>query len=453
MKEKLAVVILAAGQGTRMKSEKPKVLHELMGKTLIRYVLDAVLPLQPEKINVIVGYQGGEVRKELQDYCVSFAVQKQQLGTGHALQQAQAELDGFDGPVLVLCGDTPLLCTETLEDLVDCHLSLNPRATVLTAKVDNPGGYGRVIRSEDGKQIRKIAEQKDLDPAEETIKEINSGTYVFQSPEVFSVLKKLNTDNKQGEYYLTDVVRIWTEKGKNVFPFTADDYREIQGINDRVDLSRAGLFLREKINREHQKNGVTIEDPAHTYIEAGVVIAPDAVIRPGTVLQGNTEVGGNVVLGPHTTLIDTRVGSGSSILKSHVQEADIGPDCSVGPYAHLRPGTVLDRGVRVGDFVEIKKSFIGEGSKSPHLAYVGDATLGPDCNIGAGTIFANYDGQKKNPTFLGREVFIGSNSTLVAPLRMGDCSRTGAGSVVTRDVGENITVVGVPARPFSPKNE
>jgi len=453
VKEKLAVVILAAGQGTRMKSEKPKVLHELMGKTLIRHVLDAVLPLQPEKISVIVGYQGEEIRKELQDYCVSFADQKPQLGTGHALQQAQAELDGFNGPVLVLCGDTPLLSTKSLGGLVDNHLAARPAATVLTAKMENPTGYGRVFRSEDGKQILKIAEQKDLYPAEEAIKEINSGTYVFQSPEVFSVLKQLNTDNKQGEYYLTDVVRIWTEKGKSVFPFTAVDYREILGINDRVDLSRAGLFLREKINREHQKNGVTIEDPAHTYIEAGVVIAPDTVIRPGTFLQGNTEVGGNVVLGPHTTLIDTRVGSGSSILKSHVQEADIGPDCSVGPYAHLRPGTVLDRGVRVGDFVEIKKSFIGEGSKIPHLAYVGDATLGPDCNIGAGTIFANYDGEKKNPTFLGREVFIGSNSTLVAPLRMGDFSRTGAGSVVTRDVGENITVVGVPARPFSPKNE
>ncbi len=453
MEEKLAVVILAAGQGTRMKSEKPKVLHQLMGKTLIRHVLDAVLPLKPEKISVIVGYQGEEVRKELQDYPVSFADQKQQLGTGHALQQAQTDLAGFDGSVLVLCGDTPLLCTETLGNLVDCHLSAESEATVLTAELDNPTGYGRVIRSEDGEQILKIAEQKDLDPAEETIKEINSGTYLFQSPEVFSVLKQLNTDNQQGEFYLTDVVQIWTRTGKTVLPYKTDDYREVLGINDRVDLSRAGLFLRERINRDHQKNGVTIEDPGHTYIEAGVEIAPDTIIRPGTFLQGNTQVGGNVVLGPHTTLIDTRVGSSSSILKSHVQEADIGPDCSVGPYAHLRPGTVLDRGVRVGDFVEIKKSFIGAGSKIPHLTYVGDATLGPRCNIGAGTIFANYDGQKKNPTCLGREVFIGSNSTLIAPLRMGDCSRTGAGSVVTRDVGENITVVGVPARPFSPKNE
>jgi len=451
--KELAVVILAAGKGTRMKSKKPKVLHELMGKPIIRYILDAVSPLNPALTGLVVGHNGEQVKKQLGDSPLVFIDQEQQLGTGHALKQAREALVDFKGNLLVIYGDTPLLTTESLEKLLEVHSENNSWATVLTTDMPDPHGYGRIIRSENGEELQAIVEQKDLEPSQQQIQEINSGTYVFRCPEVFSILEKLDTDNKQGEYYLTDIVHIWAQEGKKNYPVKVDDYQEVMGINDRVDLSQAFEILRGRINRQHQLNGVTIEDPANTYIEPGVKIAPDTVIRPGTILEGNTEVGENVVLGPDTTLIDTRVGRDSRIIKSHVNKTEIGPGCSVGPFAHIRPETVLQKGVKIGDFVEVKKSTIGEGSKVPHLAYVGDATLGPGCNIGAGTIFANYDGQKKHHTHLGREVFIGSNSTLVAPLRIGDRARTGAGAVVTRDVEAGVTVVGVPAKPFSKKNK
>jgi len=451
--KELAVVILAAGKGTRMKSKKPKVLHELLGKPIIRYILDALAPLNPTLTGLVVGHGGELVKNELGDFPLVFIEQEQQLGTGHALKQAREDLADFQGNLLVIYGDTPLLTTGSLERLLEVHTENNSWSTVLTTDMSDPHGYGRIIRSEDRKELRAIVEQKDLEPSQQAIQEINAGTYVFRCPEVFSILEELDTDNKQGEYYLTDIVHIWAHEGKKNYPVKITDYQEVLGINDRVDLSNAVGILRGRINRRHQENGVTIEDPANTYIEPGVKIAPDTVIRPGTILEGDTEVEENVVLGPDTTLIDTRVGRDSRIIKSHVNKAEIGPECSVGPFAHLRPETVLQKGVKIGDFVEVKKSTIGEGSKVPHLAYVGDATLGPRCNIGAGTIFANYDGQKKHPTYLGREVFIGSNSTLVAPLRIGDRARTGAGAVVTRDVGEGVTVVGVPAKPFSKKNK
>jgi len=451
--EKLAVVILAAGKGTRMKSGKPKVLHELLGKPIIKYILDVVSPLKPEITGLVVGHEAEMVKAELDDYPLVYIEQEKQLGTGHALKQAEKEFADFSGNLLVIYGDTPLLTSQSLLELLHTHKENKSWATVLTTEMKDPQGYGRIIRSENKRELRAIIEQKDLEPSQESIKEINAGTYVFRCPEVFSVLEKLDKDNKQGEFYLTDIIHIWASEGKRNYPVLVSDYREVMGINDRVDLSNAGEILREKINREHQKNGVTIEAPGNTYIEPGVKIGRDTVIRPGTILEGKTEVGENVVLGPDTTLIDTRVDRDSRVIRSHVNQAEIGPDCSVGPFAHLRPGTVLHKKVKIGDFVEVKKSTIGEGSKVPHLAYVGDATIGPNCNIGAGTIFANYDGEKKHPTYLGRDVFIGSNSTLVAPLHIGDRARTGAGAVVTKDVEEGVTVVGVPAKPFSKKNK
>ncbi len=448
MEHPLAVVILAAGKGTRMKSKKPKVLHSLLGRSMIEYVVDTALSLQPQFVGVVIGYEGHAVKKELQDKPVSFIEQNEQLGTGHALMQAASDLGDFSGMVLCINGDTPLLQPQTLQSMVEKHGEEKVKASVLTTELETPHGYGRVIRDENTTLLKAIIEEKDLPDEYGSIKEINAGSYVFDSPSIFQVLRKIDNDNAQGEYYITDVVAVWSREGKKVRAHKAENYQEILGINDRAELARVEKLMLKEIINAHMREGVRIEDPDHTYIEPQVKIGPDTVIRPGCFLQGETEVAKEAIIGPHTTLIDSRVGARSQIISSYVNQATLGQDCNVGPYAHLRPETVLAEGVKVGDFVEIKKSTIGRGSKVPHLSYVGDAVIGPGCNIGAGTIVANYDGKEKHKTEIGEGVFIGSNTTLIAPVKLGPGAATGAGAVVTRDVPANTTVVGVPARPF-----
>ena len=438
-----AVVVLAAGEGTRMKSATtPKVLHPLGGRTMLGHVVAAARALEPEHLVVVVGHAREQVTAHLAevDPAAQAVVQEQQNGTGHAVRVALEALPALDGTVVVVPGDAPLLTPETLRDLVAVHDLASAATTLLTAELDDPTGYGRVVRN--GGSVAAVVEHKDADSAVLGIREVATSVYAFDAAALIASLKQLTTDNAQGEEYLTDVVGLHKGDGLVVTAHVAPDAGETMGVNDRVQLAEAGRRLRDRVVQRHQRAGVTVVDPATTWIDVDVTIDPDATIHPGSQLHGRTTVASGAVLGPDTTLTDTEVGEQATVVKSHCTGAVIGAGADVGPYTYLRPGTRLGFKSKAGAFVEIKASEVGDRSKVPHLSYVGDATVGERSNIGAATVFVNYDGRDKHRTTVGDDVKIGSDSMLVAPVSIGDGAYTAAGSVITDDVPPGALGVG-----------
>ncbi len=432
---RLAVIVLAAGGGTRMKSSRPKVLHMVCGEPMINFVLESAEKLSPERIVVIIGHKSEMVREALSCFedRIEFVHQDRQLGTGHAVSICEDSLKGFDGVVIVLSGDTPLLSTGTLNRLLDVHNRGGAAASILTAQMDNPTGYGRIIRSSD-EAVLSIVEEKDATAEERAITEVNTGTYCFNKNKLFEALKKIDSNNKQGEFYLTDVIGILRDQGEKVMASVTDDPNEVMGVNSRVQLAEAEKTLRRQINEKLMLEGVTIIDPETTYISAGVEIGKDTVIHPMTFISGKTKIGEGCDIGPMTRLIDTTVGNSVLIENSVVRESTVEDGAELGPFCHVRPGTLVKSGAKVGAFAEVKKSVVGVGSKVPHLSYIGDTKIGDYVNIGAGTITCNYDGADKYETVIEDGAFIGSDTMLVAPVRIGKGAFTGAGSVISKDV-------------------
>ncbi|MEU6906187.1 bifunctional UDP-N-acetylglucosamine diphosphorylase/glucosamine-1-phosphate N-acetyltransferase GlmU [Streptomyces coeruleorubidus] len=431
-----AVVVLAAGEGTRMKSATPKVLHELCGRSLVGHVLAAAGELHPENLVVVVGHAREKVTAHLGEIApdVRTAVQAEQNGTGHAVRMGLEALGGsVDGTVVVVCGDTPLLTGETLRALSATHREDGNAVTVLTAEVPDATGYGRIVRDDSG-AVTAIVEHKDATDAQRSIREINSGVFAFDGQLLADALKKVRTDNSQGEEYLTDVLGILREGGHRVGASVAGDHREIAGINNRVQLSEARRILNDRLLTEAMLSGVTVVDPATTWVDVTVTFEQDAVVHPGTQLHGATHLGEGAEVGPNCRLTDTRVGAGARVDNTVAVGAEVGAEASVGPFAYLRPGTRLGAKGKIGTYVETKNASIGEGTKVPHLSYVGDATIGDHTNIGAASVFVNYDGQEKHHTTVGSHCRTGSDNMFVAPVTVGDGAYTAAGSVITKDV-------------------
>ncbi|MCW8375315.1 bifunctional UDP-N-acetylglucosamine diphosphorylase/glucosamine-1-phosphate N-acetyltransferase GlmU [Streptomyces justiciae] len=432
-----AVVVLAAGEGTRMKSATPKVLHELCGRSLVGHVLAAARELDPENLVVVVGHAREKVTAHLNDIDpdVRTAVQAEQNGTGHAVRMALEELGGVvDGTVVVVCGDTPLLTGETLLALAHTHSTDGNAVTVLTAEVPDATGYGRIVRDGVSGAVTAIVEHKDASDSQRAIREINSGVFAFDGQLLADALGKVRTDNSQGEEYLTDVLGILREAGHRVGASVAADHREIAGINNRVQLSEARRILNDRLLTEAMLAGVTVVDPATTWVDVTVTFDQDAVVHPNTQLHGATHIGSTAEVGPNSRLKDTEVGAGARVDNTVSDGAHIGADATVGPYAYLRPGTRLGAKGKIGTYVETKNASIGEGTKVPHLSYVGDATIGEYSNIGAASVFVNYDGQDKHHTTVGSHCRTGSDNMFVAPVTVGDGAYTAAGSVITKDV-------------------
>ncbi|HEY5468752.1 MAG TPA: bifunctional UDP-N-acetylglucosamine diphosphorylase/glucosamine-1-phosphate N-acetyltransferase GlmU [Coriobacteriia bacterium] len=426
-----AAIVLAAGEGTRMRSSLPKVAHEILGVPLVRYVIDAARDAGVARIVTVVGARADAVGALASD--TEIAVQAERLGTGHAVASARAALEGFAGPVLVLAGDVPLLRAETLARLLEVQAGTGAACVVLTARFPDPTGYGRVIRGEGG-QVTGIVEQRDLGEANLSCGECNAGVYCFDAERMFSALERVTPHNAQGEYYLTDTIAILRSDGLAVDTVALENADEAHGINTRVQLAHAARLMQHRINVGHMLAGVTMTDPSLVWIGPNVVLGRDVVIEPMSELIGATEVADGARIGPSTRMRDSYVGAGAVVEQSIVREARIGERASVGPNAYLRPGTVLGAGSKAGSFVEVKNSTIGEGSKVPHLSYVGDATLGTGVNVGAGSITCNYDGHAKNRTVIGDDAFIGSATMLVAPVEIGEGAMTAAGSAISKDV-------------------
>lgn len=432
----LAVVILAAGQGTRMKSSTPKVLHRIGGRSLIAHVLDTAAGLHPETVIAVVRHERELVASAIVDHAPHTVIVDQDdvPGTGRAVEQALAALPaGFDGSVVVLSGDVPLIDVATLEGLVRSHAERQRSMTLLSAVFENPTGLGRILRDAEG-AMRGIVEEKDADESQRRITEINGGIYVFARRALERALAEIGTDNAQGEKYLTDAAARILAAGGAVDAIRTDDPWLIAGVNDRAQLAEAGRELNRRIVLAHQRAGVTVQDPATTWIDADVSIEPDAEILPGTYLHGATSIASGAVIGPDTTLVDCEVGEGARIRRSEATLAVFAPNVEVGPFTYIRPGTELGEGGKLGAFVETKNAKIGEGSKVPHLSYIGDAEIGTGTNIGAGTIVANYDGVQKHRTVIGDAVRIGSKNVLVAPVTIEDGVYTAAGTVVRKNV-------------------
>lgn len=428
----LAVVILAAGLGTRMKSDVPKVLHEVCGRPMLAYVIDAALTLSPERLVVVTGPDQEGVAAILPVGCER-AVQAERLGTGDAVRIGLDALQGFDGDVMVLYGDVPLVHDQFLSGLLQRHLESQATATLTTARLEDPSHYGRIVRDQDGRMAR-IVEFKDAADDQLAIDEVNVGLYVFASSALRPALARLRADNAQGELYLTDVIHQFLDDGLTVATYESDDEEMCLGVNSRIELAIVNAAMRRRLLERLMLQGVTVEDPGTTYVDWGVEVGRDTLIRANTHLQGRTTVGAGSEIGPGSFLRDAFVGDHARVVSSHLHECVIGSRCSVGPFAYVRPNTVLSEGAKAGAFVEIKNSRIGEGSKVPHLSYIGDAIVGRGSNIGAGTITANYDGYEKHATHIGDNVRTGSHTTMVAPVTVGDGAFTGAGSVITQDV-------------------
>ena len=425
-------IILAAGKGTRMKSKHPKVLHEVAGKTMLAHVLSSVSAIDTEKNIVIVGHEADRVIATLPKG-TNFVKQNEQLGTGHAVKIAADLLSDKEGTTLVIAGDTPLITGETLQQLFDYHTSNKATATILTAIAENPTGYGRIIRGADN-SVEKIVEQKDASEKEKAIHEINTGTYVFDNRALFSALNEITTDNAQGEYYLTDVIEIFKDLNRTVAAYTLENFDESLGVNDRVALSQAEKIMRQRINHQHMINGVTFIDPEHTYIDSDVTIGSETVIEGNVTIKGKTTIFNNVHITNGSRIVDSEIHSDTEIRNSTIEKSRMSVGSNIGPYAHLRPGTVLSEDVHVGNFVEVKGSTLGKGTKAGHLTYIGDATVGEKVNFGAGTITANFDGKNKFNTEIDDFAFIGSNTTIIAPLHIGKNGLTAAGSVINEDI-------------------
>ncbi len=438
-----AVIVLAAGEGTRMKSRTPKVLHSIGGRSLLAHAVATAAHLEPGALAVVVGHAREAVVEHLDAVApqVHVAVQDVQHGTGHAVMCALEQVEIGDGTVVVTYGDVPLLSGETLQHLVQTHQATAAVATVLTARLDDPTGYGRIVRDGSG-QVTAIVEHRDADEEQRGIDEINSGIYAFDSTALRRHLAGLDTDNDQGELYLTDVVRLAREAGETVATLLLEDTWQTEGVNDRVQLAALGAELNRRVLESWMRAGVTVVDPHSTWVDVSVTLDGDVTLLPGVHLQGTTHVASGAVVGPDTTLADTLVEAGASVVRSHVFGARIGPGATVGPFTYLRPGTQLDEGAKAGAYVEIKGATVGAGSKVPHLSYVGDATIGAGSNIGAATVFVNYDGVAKHRTTVGDQVRIGSDTMLVAPVTIGDGAYTAAGSVITEDVPAGAMGVG-----------
>jgi len=441
---KVTAVLLAAGQGTRMKSSLPKVMHPLCGKPMLWHVLEALKEAAAEKPVVVVGHGAGEVTKYLGDSART-VLQEPQLGTGHAAMQAEPVLKGKTDYVIVTYADMPLLRGETFRRLLETQ-RLNPGPfSLLTVIAEDPRGFGRIVRKTDG-TVQAIVEEYVATPEQQQIKELNVGAYCFRADWLWDALHRIEKNPKKGEYYLTDIVEIAARDNLPVQAVVHDDFIETIGINTRVHLSEAEAALRLRINREHMLNGVSMMDPASTYIEAGVKIGRDTTIMPNTYIHGETVIGEGNTIGPNSIIRDSAIGNGCKILASVMEGAVLEDDVDMGPFARLRKGAHLKNHVHMGNFGEVKDSTLHEGVKMGHFSYIGNANIGAHANIGAGTITANYDGEKKHATVVGEDVFIGSDTMLVAPVKLGDGARTGAGAVVTKNVPEDTLVVGMPAR-------
>ncbi|MCZ0718031.1 bifunctional UDP-N-acetylglucosamine diphosphorylase/glucosamine-1-phosphate N-acetyltransferase GlmU [Aerococcus kribbianus] len=425
-------IILAAGKGTRMKSKLYKVLHQVAGKAMVDHVLTTISQAGFDNVISIVGYGAEEVKSvlgERSDYCL----QAEQLGTGHAVLQAEDKLKDKDGVTLVICGDTPLLTAETIKELVARHEEEEAKATVLTAFAQDPTAYGRVLRDEQG-FVQKIVEEKDANEAEKAVQEINTGTYVFDNKALFDALHQVGNDNAQGEYYLPDVISILQNQGQRISAYQMADLDESLGVNDRVALAKASQLFFRRNNIKHMRNGVTIVDPDNTYIEADVEIGPDTIIEPNVHLKGQTVLGSNVYIASGSVIIDSQIGDGVKVRSSEIEASKIAEGADVGPNAHLRPKSEIGPHAHIGNFVETKNARIGQGTKVGHLTYIGDAELGKNINVSCGVIFANYDGANKAKTVVGDNSFIGSNVNLVAPVSVADNAFIAAGSTINKDV-------------------
>lgn len=451
----LLSIILAAGKGTRMKSDKIKVLHPVAGKAIIKHVLNTLVGLNSKIVNVI-GHQKEVVQAELEDLDkldLNYVIQSEQLGTGHAVQQAESYIEKHEGAVLILYGDTPLLKRESIAQFVKEHNENDSDLTVMTALFDDPEGYGRIVKDNEG-HLTAIVEEKDADSEIKKIKEINSGVNCIDSELLKDFLNNMDNNNSQGEYYLTDIIEFAVSKDKKINTYTVQDSDEIIGINTRKQQAKAEKVLRNRVIEKHLNNGVTIIDSDTTFIDAEVEIEQDVTIYPFNYLEGSTKIAKNTVINPNCKLKNAVIGENVEILSNTIiKDSSVGANTNVGPFAYLRPGSTVEDSCKIGDFVELKKTTVKSRAKVPHLCYAGDAEIGEDTNIGAGTIFANYDGQKKSRTIIGKNVFIGSDSILIAPLKIGNGAKTAAGSVVTKDIKSGDTVMGVPARIYKSKNK
>lgn len=445
------VLVLAAGLGTRMKSATAKVLHKLDGRPLIAHVCRTAAQLDPRAITVVVGHQADDVKKaveaELGERRASFALQENQKGTGDAVLAAEQSLTDRDATILILSGDVPLIKPQTLRSLAEKHRAGEAVCTILTVRLENPFGYGRVVRDDAGEFV-KIVEQKDASDEERQLREINSGIYCFAAGKLFDALKKIQPNNSQGEYYLTDAPALLKSDGGRVSLYLHSDAREVSGVNTRGELAEfENLLRRRTIRRLMMEDGVTFLDPSNVYVSGEAQIGRDSIIHPGVHLEGNTVIGEACEIQQGTRIVDSKLGNGVTV-KDHclIVDSQIADECAVGPFAHLRMNARMESRSVVGNFVEVKKSTIGRGTKSMHLTYLGDATIGEGTNIGAGTVTCNYDGKNKNQTVIENNVRIGSDTMLVAPVRVGEGAVTAAGSVVTEDVPPNTLVAGVPAK-------
>lgn len=430
---KPTVIILAAGLGTRMKSGLAKALHPLAGRPLIQHVLNAAAGIDPEKIVLVLGHQADKVRSAVGAYRPEIVLQAEQLGTGHAVRQAATAIAAATGPVLILCADTPLLTGKTLQDVIALHEKSRAAVTLVTAMVDNPFGYGRVVRGKSG--VMRVVEEKDATAAQKKIQEVNAGTYCFDRKFLLSSLTLLGKNNAQEEYYLPDAVELAKKKKLRVSAFLCGDPHEVMGVNSRYDLSRAEAVARRRINRRWMLEGVTMLDPETIFIGSEVSLGRDTLLYSNIRIEGRTTIGAGCVLYPGSRIVNSALANNVTVKDcSVIEESDVASGASIGPFAHVRPGSVIGEKARIGNFVEIKKSTIGEGSKANHLAYIGDATVGRNVNIGAGVITCNYDGYDKHPTVIEDNVFVGSDSQLVAPVKIGRNALIAAGSTITRDV-------------------
>lgn len=432
-------IVLAAGQGTRMKSDVYKVLHPVAGKPMVQHVIDQLQSVNLDEIVTIVGFGADQVMEQIGDRS-KFVTQREQLGTGHAVQQAEELLGDKTGTTIVVCGDTPLITSATYQALYDHHEKTGAKVTVLTTKAPDPAGYGRIIRNQTG-EVEKIVEHKDANETERAVNEINTATYCFDNQTLFQALQEVSNDNAQGEYYLPDVIEIIRNKGEKVSAFQTADYDETLGVNDRVALAYAEKVMKRRINERHMRNGVTIMDPDNTYIGPDVTIGRDVTIYPGSIITGKTSIKENALIGPHTEISNCTIGKATVVRQSVAKESNIGNRVQIGPYAHIRPEAEIGNEVKVGNFVEVKKSTLGDGSKFSHLSYIGDANVGSNVNVGCGTITVNYDGKNKYLTTIEDDAFIGCNSNLIAPVTVGKGSYVAAGSTITKNVpAESLSV-------------
>lgn len=430
----LNAIILAAGEGTRMKSKTPKVLHKVAGLSLVEHVMKAASQIGSDKLVVVVGSGREQVESYLKNSGAVFVHQAERLGSGHAVMVCEDVIDE-DEDVLILCGDTPLIQAKTLERLLEVHRSENNACTVLTAELENPFGYGRIVRAENG-QVLGIVEEKDADEATKAIKEINSGMYCFKGAQLKAFLPQLTNTNAQGEYYLTDMLALLNQAGFKVGSAVVSDFDDLRGVNSRLQLAESEAILRKRINDYWMAEGVTLIDPMATYIEEGVRIGRDTIVYPGTSLRGKSIIGEDCMLGPNAHLENVVLGCGVSVKESTLMDSSIDEGTTVGPYAYVRPGSKIGKDVKVGDFVEIKNAAIGDGTKISHLTYVGDAEVGSGVNLGCGVVFVNYDGVNKFKTVVEDDCFVGCNVNLISPVKVGKGAYVAAGSTITKDVPE-----------------